>query len=493
MKNQRKERENIEDLPLGEAEDEVPAGEAAPDVIASEGWTSRDGTANATAIDPDLDALGVYLSSVGHIPLLTREQEVELAKEIEAGRHEVRERVYALPLAATYVIALCKRLKSGQIDARALLDDDQSDDAPAFDDRVRKFLNAAVQLEQLAERQSRRKSSVSRAEVGAEIAAQLVSMDISDSHVRAMVARLEEAVAVARENERAVERIGRRRSASTRGSDRLKAARAQLEDVERTVGVSIGELRESMVAVRRSRDRIERARQAFVEANLRLVVAIARRSCGRGLDLLDLVQEGNIGLMRAVDKFEYRRGFKFSTYATWWIRQAVTRAILDQSRTIRIPVHMAEARAKVARASDQLRKRLDREPSVEEIAKEAALSSEQVLKAIHLIKEPISLDTPLGDDEGRTLADSIDDPSAESPSDMLLQEKVADQTRGVLATLSPREESILRMRFGIDQRAEYTLEEIGQEFKITRERVRQIESGGLRKLRNPPHQRRLAA
>ena len=459
------------------AEVEVEADAAEPEADAEESG-QRGG----------LDAVGVYLNGLGRIPLLSREQEVALAKEIESGRNEVRARLYELPFASSYVLALCERVQSGQLDPRAVLDDDQSEGAASFDDQVREFLAQGEMLAELVKSEARRKSDASRAALRADISAHLFSMEIDESHVSVMIDKLAEAVARARQHQRAAKRATERSKPES-----VREARATIREIEATVGASFERLTETLSAVRRAQALIERARQRFVEANLRLVVSLARRHSGRGMDLLDLVQEGNIGLMRAVDKFEYQRGFKFSTYATWWIRQAITRAILDQARTIRIPVHMAEARTKVMRAAHTLRSRSEREPTVEEIAAEAGLAHDQVQKAVHLVKEPVSLDTPLGDEEERTLADLVTDPAAPSAIEKLYSEKLTDQTRGVLATLTPREETILRMRFGIDQSLEFTLEEIGQEFQITRERVRQIESAGLRKLRQPPKQRRMAA
>jgi RNA polymerase primary sigma factor len=316
-------------------------------------------------------------------------------------------------------------------------------------------------------------------------------MALSDRHVATMVQNLRDALDAARPYQRTLAKRAER--AGERSKIKLDDARAAIARLEDVVGAPLDRLSEIMARIRAAQARMERARQRFVEANLRLVVAIARRHAHRGMDLLDLVQEGNIGLMRAVDKFEYQRGFKFSTYATWWIRQAITRAILDQARTIRIPVHMAEARGKVTRTILELRRRLGREPSVEEIAAESGLSHEQVRKAVHLVKEPVSLDTPLGDEEDRALGDVIEDPNAAAPMEAVVAERVSEQTCGVLSTLSQREETILRMRFGIGRPVEFTLEEIGREFDITRERVRQIESGGLRKLRHAPNSRSMAA
>jgi RNA polymerase primary sigma factor len=269
----------------------------------------------------------------------------------------------------------------------------------------------------------------------------------------------------------------------------LRAARKQITDVEREIGASQEELHRTLRIIRAGETMAQEGQKKLIEANLRLVVSIAKRYTNRGLGFLDLVQEGNIGLMRAVEKFEYQRGYKFSTYATWWIRQSVSRAIADQARTIRIPVHMIETINKVVRSSRYLVQQLGREPTPEEIAQKMEMPLDKVRNVLRIVKEPVSLETPIGDEEESSLGDFVEDRQTVSPADAAVYTSLEEQTRKVLATLTPREEQILRMRFGIGEKSDYTLEEVGQRFAVTRERIRQIEAKALRKLRHPSRAR----
>jgi len=470
---------------------------------------------NAINLDKTNDPVRLYLREMGTVPLLSREGEVEIAKRVEHGQRVILKALSRSPLVVNEILYFGDQLKKNEISIRDVVsfnDDEITEEGLeekaastiSVIESIRRHEQAAHKI-RLKIKRCRKGSRVYKkhlsmlARYRIPIAWKVRALELNNLQHERLVGIIKETVDKVVSSERELNKLNKRLENLRKKDDpkvirkRIKELNLELNKIELEAFATTSELKRTLATIRSGELESDIAKKELVEANLRLVVSIAKKYTNRGLQFLDLIQEGNIGLMKAVDKFEYRRGYKFSTYATWWIRQAITRAIADQARTIRIPVHMIETINKLIRTSRSLVQEFGREPTSDEIAKKMEFPVSKVRKILKIAQEPISLETPIGEEEDSHLGDFIEDRGVVSPAEAVININLKEQTDSVLQTLTPREEQVIKMRFGLGDGSEHTLEEVGQRFSVTRERIRQIEAKALRKLRHPSRSRMLMA
>jgi len=471
--------------------------------------------------DIEYDPIKIYLKEMSSVPLLTKKGEVEIAKEIEAGRRKIAEIIFSLQFTVKKLIALGELIEKGEAPLAEIIQNGEEAFEEDFFVERKRFFNVTAKIKKLYEK---RKAYLKKTSAAKSAESKKISRVLENNMTQMLEAidelRLKEdaVIAFSEEVKNTILRVediekqkaflkkrllqhgfdidrpkkkgakkGRNNIKGDTGAllDTYKECKNEIAKKETALGIKAAEMKKILRLLTEGEREVLEAKRALIEANLRLVISIAKKYMGKGLSFSDLIQEGNIGLMRACDKFEYERGYKFSTYATWWIRQAITRALADQSRTIRIPVHMVETMNRITKTTRELVQALGREPMPEEVAYKVGMPIDKVRGILKISREPISLETPIGDEEDSHLSDFIEDKGVLSPLDAAIQDDLKIQIDKALCTLSPKEEKILRKRFGIGEDAPQTLEEVGKEFEVTRERIRQIEVGAIRKLRHP--------